>query len=131
MTDNTGTITGSKESPRFDDIKDILYWYAGDAFSIDWGLQLMNIDDDTPHPYAEEDKLIITFFDVKKNQVHQFSFDHILNNTVTTVFTPAISKKFPAGMYTYCIKYCWTDEDEQPRIQTIVDNKKVKVEACH
>lgn len=130
MTDTSGTLTSSKESPRFDDVKDVLYWYAGDAFSIDWDLELMNIDSETPHPYAEGDRLIITFFDAKKNQVQQFNFTHILNNTVTTTFTPAISKKFPVGVYTYCIKYCWMD-GQQERIQTIVDNKKVKVEACH
>ncbi len=127
-----GTIAGSKESPRFDDKKDILYWFCGDAFTITWNLRLSDADTDEPHPYAPSDRLIITFFDAKKREVYQFSATNIQDYTMTTVFTPDISKLFPVGVYSYCIKYCWTDETTgKERVQTIIDNKKVKVEACH
>lgn len=133
----TNTIAGSKESPRFDDNKDILYWFVGDAFEIKWTLHLVEEDgsdsDDEVDPviYDPEDQIIIGFFDAKKNPVYQFTFTDIQDDTVTTVFTPAISKKFVAGTYTYCIKYVWTDDDGLSRIQTIVDNKRVRVEECH
>lgn len=125
------TIAGSKESPRYNDEKDILYWFSGDAFSIDWTLRLVDCDTGEPIAYQPTDTLIFSFFDIKKNLIKQFTFTDIQNDTVTTVFTPVLSKKFVPGNYSYCIKFTWTDSDGTSRIQTLVDNKKIKVEVCH
>ena len=129
-TSTTGTIAASQISPRFDDQRDVLYWFAGDTFDIEWNLMLLDADTSEAHPYEPGDMLYITFFDAKKNMIQQFKFTDVQNNTVVTHFTPAISKKFPPAVYTYCIKYQW-DDDGETRVQTLIDNKKVKVEACH
>lgn len=128
---SSGTIEAAKISPRFDDTRDILYWYEGDSFSIEWYLQLIEDDTGEAHPYQSGDLLYVSFFDAKKQLVHRFTFTEIENNTIITTFTPAISKKFAAGTYTYCIKYEWLDDDNVKRIQTIIDNKRARVEACH
>ena len=127
----TGIVAPSKVSPRFDDVKDVLYWFEGDSFDIEWILELVDTETGEAHPYQPTDKLYFNFFDAKKQLKQSFTFTDIQHSTVMTSFTPEISKKFVAGVYTYCIKYEWLDDSEETRIQTIIDNKKIKVEACH
>lgn len=127
-----GIIEGAKESPRFDDEKDILYWYAGDAFTVTWVFKLLDEESGEIHEYAPDDRMFFTFHDAKKHLVHMFECVDIQGCELQTNFTPEISMKFKPGFYTYCVKYNWIDEETgEERVQTIIDNKRVIVEACH
>lgn len=118
------TIDPAKRSPRLED--QVFKWYDGDAFTIEWEISLK--EDETPVHYDDDDELIFSFYDrFEKNLIHQFTFDHIKNNTVSLVFTEEISKKFPVGKYVYCVKYI---NHEGERI-TIFAKNKVEVQACH
>lgn len=120
-------IPVAQQSPRV--INGTLMWYVGDAFNIEWQINLT--DDGTPIVYQEGDKLIWNFFNVKDkdNPVHTFTFEYsdITNNKVTLAFTKEISKHFVVGSYTYCVKFISHDG----RIVTINATNKVRVESCH
>lgn len=132
MIPNTNNFQGSVESPRYNDDTNILYWFEGDAFYIEWSIDIATEHEGASHAYAPTDELVFSFFDIHKQPVHQFKFTNIgADDTVKLEFTKDVTKKFKAGTYTYCVKYYWTEEDGYERIQTVVDHGLVKVEACH
>lgn len=119
----------AKQSPR---IKNgVIYWYAGDAFAIDWEVQLMD-DEGTAITFKPGDQLVWSFFStsdkVKPVYTFTFNYDDIQDNKVTLLFSRAISSKFAIGSYTYCVKFIDTEND---RVVTLNATNKVQVEACH
>lgn len=120
-------IPVAKQSPRIDN--GVIAWYVGDAFSINWTINLT--EDDEPLYFAPGDRLEWCIFPVmdKEHSVHTFVFEYgdIHNNTVELKFTPEISKKFAIGTYTYCVKFCSHDG----RVVTLGAQNKIKVESCH
>ena len=116
-------ISPAKRSPRIEN--ETFKWFEGDAFTIEWEISLT--ENDLPIEYDEDDTLEFNFFDAAKKPVYTFSFDHIQDDTVSLVFTEEISKKFPVGKYTYCVKYI----NHEGEIITIFAKNKVEVQKCH
>ena len=132
MIQDLNDFKGAQESPRYNDDTDVLYWYEGDAFYIEWTLDVMGQTEGAIHEYGEDDMIVFSFYDIKKQLIQQFKFNVLPESHVIRMeFTPEVSAKFKAGTYTYCMKYYWTEEDGYRRIQTMIDHGLIKVEACH
>ena len=130
-------------SPRVD--QGVLKWFEGDTFGIDMEINLVRegIDEDgngkdDPVIFDDNDQLIVTFFNSRREVIHSFIATHInedptseMYHTISLTFTKAISSKFRKGKYTYCIKYLSKDSPTAVDITTICVNNKVEVEACH
>lgn len=132
MIQNTNDFQGALESPRYDDDTDVLYWYEGDAFYIDWTIDLSDNNVGGAYEYKDGDAIVFSFYNIKKQLVHEFVFNHIPDSHIVRLeFTEHVSDKFRAGNYTYCAKYYWTEDDGFRRVQTIINQGVVKVEHCH
>lgn len=134
----THQIISAQDSPRLDE-NGTLCWYEGDAFQITWTSTLNEElglgDTKEDHNYFDPtDHLLFQFFseDNTSKPVAKFDFTNIEDNTVLLNFTPAISKKMPAGNYTYCIKkITYAEDGSVDSITTIGAKGRVKVEECH
>lgn len=117
-------IKPAKASPRVD--KEVLKWYVGDTFSIEWLIQLYK--DETHLILDENDEIVFNFFTRDEKQlIHTFSFTNIQEETVCLDFTEEVSNKFPVGRYIYCAKFI----DHDGTTVTIFAKKLVEVEPCH
>lgn len=122
----------AKESPRLSE-DNTLCWYEGDVFSINWKITLLD-DQGNMKDFQPTDHLLFQFYseDNPNKPVAKFDFTNIITDYVTLNFTSAISKKMPAGTYTYCVKYItYTDEGLVNTITTVGANGIAKVENCH
>lgn len=102
-----------------------LTWYEYDNFTIDWTIDLEK--DGEPLEFQEHDLIIINFYDKYKNHIAEVRQAPI-NKVITVRFDSALSNKFPAGEYTYCIKYF---DSITSFTTTVAANKKAIVKACH
>lgn len=122
----------AKESPRLTE-NNTLSWYEGDVFSINWHITLLN-NDGSIITFAPTDHLLFQFYseDDSSKPVAKFDFTNITTDYVTLNFTPAISKKRPAGNYTYCVKYVTYAADGSVHTTTTVGaNGVATVESCY
>ena len=122
----------AKDSPRLSE-DNTLCWYEGDVFSINWKITLLD-DQGNMKEFQPTDHLLFQFYseDNPNKPVAKFDFTNITKDHVTLDFTSAISKKMPAGTYTYCVKYItYTDEGSVNTITTVGANGISKVENCH
>lgn len=116
-------IKPAKQSPRFEG--ETLKWYVNNTFTIEWGISLTK--DNVPLVFDDNDEIVFEFYSGDKQLVHEFRFDHIVNNSVDLDFTEEVSSKFPVGKYIYCAKFI----DHDGTIITIFAKKKAEVERCH
>ena len=122
----------AKDSPRLSE-DNTLCWYEGDVFSINWKITLLD-DQGNMKEFQPTDHLLFQFYseDNPNKPVAKFDFTNITKDYVTLNFTSAISKKMPAGTYTYCVKYItYTDEGSINTITTVGANGIAKVDNCH
>ena len=122
----------SKDSPRLSE-DNTLCWYEGDVFSINWKITLLD-DQGNMKEFQPTDHLLFQFYseDNPNKPVAKFDFTNITKDYVTLNLTSAISKKMPAGTYTYCVKYItYTDEGSVNTITTVGANGIAKVDNCH
>ena len=117
----------AQQSPRI--VGGEIQWYEGDAFTINWTIHLS--EDEHPLEFQEGDVLVWNFFPsyCPATPVHTFTFQYedIVEDTVTLYFDRAISKKFKAGSYTYCVKFFARDG----RTVTLNARNRIRVIACH
>ena len=71
--------------------------------------------------------IIINFYDKYKNNIAEVR-QTPTNKLITVTFDSELSNKFPAGEYTYCIKYF---DSTTSFTTTVAANKKAIVKACH
>ena len=102
-----------------------LTWYEYDNFTIDWTIDLEK--DGEPLEFKKDDLIIINFYDEYKNHIAEIKQTPI-NSLITVTFDSELSNKFPAGEYTYCIKYF---DSTTSFTTTVAANKKAIVKACH
>lgn len=124
---NMASIDNTPTSPRVEN--NTLYWYEGDSFTITWILTLLK--DNITYIYQPTDKLVFGFYDRTPNhkKIHEFEFTNIPStNTVVLEFSNAVSNKFKAGHYYYCIKII---RENGARITTIGAKHMVEVQKCH
>ena len=102
-----------------------LTWYEYDNFTIDWTIDLEK--DGEPLEFKTGDLIIINFYDEYKNHIAEIK-QTPTNGLITVTFDSELSNKFPAGEYTYCIKYF---DSTTSFTTTVAANKKAIVKACH
>ena len=103
-----------------------LTWYEYDNFTIDWTIDVEK--DGEPLKFQEHDLIIINFYDKYKNNVAEVKQTPTSQGLITVTFDSELSNKFPAGEYTYCIKYF---DSITSFTTTVAANKKAIVKACH
>ena len=114
-------------SPRL--VGNVLKWYYGDTFSINWTITLKR--DGVPIIFGEGDQIVFSFYIPNSPKcVQVFTFDNITSNLFTLNFTSDISKKFIPGKYVYDIKYISTAADTM-EVKTIGSFNCIEVERCH
>ena len=102
-----------------------LTWYEYDNFTIDWTIDLEK--DGEPLEFKTGDLIIINFYDEYKNHIAEIKQTPTKGLIIVT-FDSELSNKFPAGEYTYCIKYF---DSTTSFTTTVAANKKAIVKACH
>ena len=103
-----------------------LTWYEYDNFIINWTIDLEK--DGEPLEFKKDDLIIINFYDKYKNHIAEVKQTPTRKGLITVRFDSALSNKFPAGEYTYCIKYF---DSATSFTTTVAANKKAIVKACH
>ena len=103
-----------------------LTWYEYDNFTIDWTIDLEK--DGEPLEFQAHDLIIINFYDEYKNHIAEVKQTPTREGLITVTFNSELSNKFPAGEYTYCIKYF---DSATSFTTTVAANKKAIVKACH
>ena len=103
-----------------------LTWYEYDNFTIEWTIDLEK--DGDPLKFQAGDLIIINFYDKYKNHIAEVKQAPNSQNLITVTFNSELSNKFPAGEYTYCIKYF---DSRTSFTTTVAANKKAIVKACH
>lgn len=98
---NSNVLPGAEVSPRI--ANGCLCWYEGDTFSLSLVLALTDQDGEEV-PVSAQDTVQVTFYDAEQNTVHEETFTGIEDNTVTVVFSDAVTEKFPEGDYSYDIR---------------------------
>nr|DAG33919.1 MAG TPA: hypothetical protein [Bacteriophage sp.] len=118
------------ESPRIEG--GVIKWYYGDTFTIELTINLAR-DGEEIH-YAPTDKIVVSFYNAKKENIYSFVCTNIGDDNMCTLkFTKDVSNRFWVGTHTFCIKYITEDnaEGEDIDITTISAFSKVVVEPCH
>lgn len=95
-----GNVPAAKVSPRV--ANGMLCWYAGDVFRLQ--LELTMRDQDGEEVILPEGDIRVVFYDERREVAHAFE-ETLHDNRVTLEFTEEITQKFPAGKYTYDVKY--------------------------
>ena len=103
-----------------------LTWYEYDNFTIDWTIDLEK--DGEPLEFQAHDLIIINFYDEYKNHIAEVKQTPTSQGLIIVTFDSELSNKFPAGEYTYCIKYF---DSTTSFTTTVAANKKAIVKACH
>ena len=103
-----------------------LTWYEYDNFTIEWTINLEKEGDRLE--FKDHDSIIINFYDKYKNHIAEVKQTPTREGLITVRFDSALSNKFPAGEYTYCIKYF---DSDTLFTTTVAANKKAIVKACH
>lgn len=138
-------IVPAPQSPRMDN--GVLKWFYGDTFAIDMVINLVEQETDEEGNtvnklinFSDEDQMVVTFFNSRKEVVHSFIAKNISNDessenyhTISLEFTKDVSHKFCKGRYTYCMKYVHKEDGRTvyTDITTICVNNRVEVETCH
>lgn len=121
----------TKESPRFDG--NTLKWFYHNTFPYTLEIELIDSDTQEPITYNDGDKILVCFYDRRKNLVHTFEFNNLVPYEVgaqqfvevTMNFDDDVTQKFDVGKYTYCTTYYGE------YVTTIWDNADAEVEECH
>lgn len=100
----------------------VLYWYAGDTFSIDIHLVLRDYDGEEII-IPEDASVIFAFKDESEETVKEFSFSAIEDNTCKLEFDEDCTALFPPGEYSYDVYY------ESEYRTTLANNNRVVVES--
>lgn len=98
-------LTEKKESPRIDE-NNVIHWYYGDIFEIQWHLTLK--ENDELITYEPEDQIIFSFYTFDSNKlIHRFICKNIDNSTHMAIlqFNKMTSLKFKPGKYRFSVKY--------------------------
>lgn len=95
-------IPNAQVSPRI--VNGVLKWYEGDTFEIQLTLELTDQDGEQVIIGAS-DTVRIVFLNECREQVKEFSFTNVQNNTVTLEFDATATALFPRGKYTYDVYY--------------------------
>lgn len=108
-----------------------LTWYEYDNFIINWTIDLEKNGE--PLEFKKDDLIIINFYDKYKNHIAEVKQTPISQTPtsqglITVTFDSELSNKFPAGEYTYCIKYF---DSATSFTTTVAANKKAIVKSCH
>ena len=112
-------------SPRIEN--GIIKWYCGDAFFINFDI----IDDETKAPLelGEYDSIEVSFYNAQLRPVKTFEFrGAMVCNELKYHINETITKLFPVGKYTYCIKY---HKNNNETIATVKAVGECEVERCH
>ena len=91
-------IPNAEMSPRI--VNGVLKWYEGDTFELVLELDLTDQDGEAIIIGAS-DTVRIVFLDECREQVKEFSFTNVQNNTVTLEFDSTATALFGKGRYSY------------------------------
>ena len=111
-------IDSALPSPRLVNV--ILEWYAFATFELTLKLDLKDADGEAV-ALGEGDSVKVTIKDDRGENVKEFEFTSITDNSITLVFDEAVSQAFPAGLYFYDIVA------EGARRVTIARDNRIKV----
>lgn len=106
-------------SPRI--VNGIISWYFMDEFEIGLNIKLRDTDG-TDIALTENDSVILTIRNDRKEKVKEFEFKNIKDNFINLVFNKEVTMLFDTGVYFYDIRLSGTYN------QTIVKNNLIKVE---
>lgn len=95
-------IPNAEMSPRI--VNGVLKWYEGDTFELQLELELTDQDGESVIIGAS-DTVKIVFLNERREQVKEFSFTNVQNNTVTLDFDATVTALFRRGRYTYDVYY--------------------------
>ena len=108
-----GNLPAGRESPRIEN--GVLYWYAGDTFTLNLELSLEDQDGTKLTVNNETDDVTVTFYNDRRERVKAFSYGKaeegeandgaITGNVVSLVFDKNVSALFPKGSYHYDVVY--------------------------
>lgn len=93
-------LENAKMSPRIEN--GILCWYRGDEFSFSINLVLTDADGEIVE-ILPKDKITVLFEDEKGEEIKEFEFTSISDNTITLEFIDEVTSLFKEGKYKYDI----------------------------
>ena len=94
------SLPSAKPSPRI--WHGVLWWDAGDTFTLTLQLELTDQDGDSVH-VGTADGVQVLFYDETQALVYTFSVTGVTDDRVQLAFDEALSAKFPKGSYSYDI----------------------------
>lgn len=103
-----GNLPTAKVSPRIEN--GVLYWYAGDTFTLELELSLEDQDGTALAVDSDTDDVTVEFYNDRRESVKTFSYGKtagstITGNVISLVFDEQVSALFPKGSYTYDVIY--------------------------
>lgn len=93
-------VPGARLSPEL--VAGELRFYEGDTFAVTFVLELTD-QDGAAVAITEEDVVKLTIYDRRHREVETFTYGGLSDNRFALVMTETLSKKMPAGAYTYRI----------------------------
>ena len=95
-------IPAAAPSPRISG--GTIKWYAGDTFTLNLQLALTD-QDGAAVGIPMGDVVSVTFYDRCLRPVYSFADRRVTDNVLSLVFTEEVSSRFPAGEYTYDVRW--------------------------